>query len=170
LAPQTIEEYLVRELANENVETIRKYLQRLDKNEIVRLLDKFLEKDEVKIPLSIFSENKLGSLEAIVKYLRENLSLSNTETSRILNRSPQSCWATYRKASEKHQERLKSTPSRHDFPVRILTTDLSVLESIVMWLSRELTLHQIAQILGKDDRTIWTVKKRAKAKIDGNKG
>ena len=43
---------------------------------------------------------------------------------------------------------------------------LSVLESIVEYLKekRNLSYHEIAELLGRDDRTIWTVYDRAKKK------
>ena len=47
---------------------------------------------------------------------------------------------------------------------------LSVLEAIVEYLKDEkkLTFHQIAVILNRDDRTIWTCYSRAKKKRKNN--
>jgi len=58
------------------------------------------------------------------------------------------------------------------FPLSILKNrKLAVLESIVKYLKeeRKLYLHQIAQILNRNDRTIWTVYSRAKQKVKTNK-
>ena len=43
---------------------------------------------------------------------------------------------------------------------------LSVLEAIVEYLKEheQLSFHQIAKLLNRDDRTIWTVYRRAKQK------
>jgi len=55
-------------------------------------------------------------------------------------------------------------------PSRILRDrTLSILEAIVEYLREErgLTFHQIAVLLNRDDRTIWTVYRRAKEKRGG---
>jgi len=38
------------------------------------------------VPVNIFNNNKLSALESIVKYLKENINLSNKEIARLLNR------------------------------------------------------------------------------------
>jgi DNA-directed RNA polymerase specialized sigma24 family protein len=47
--------------------------------------------------------------------------------------------------------------------------DLAALEAIVVYLkdSQGLTYAQIAKILNRDDRTIWTTYQRAKKKLKG---
>ena len=54
---------------------------------------------------------------------------------------------------------------------RVLPVDVvakrrySVLENIVLYLKeKDLTLHRIAVLLHRDDRTVWTVMNRAEAK------
>ena len=44
---------------------------------------------------------------------------------------------------------------------------LSILEALVEYLKekRSLTYHEIAELLERDDRTIWTVYNRAKKKV-----
>mgnify|MGYP001564163895 FL=1 len=42
----------------------------------VRKLLRVPAEEEIKVPISVFKNNHLGSLEAIVKYLRENLLLN----------------------------------------------------------------------------------------------
>jgi len=45
------------------------------------------------------------------------------------------------------------------------------MESVVFYMKSELemTYHEIAEALNRDDRTIWTVYKRAKKKQEGSK-
>jgi len=162
LAPQSIEEYLVEELVKDhsNIALIRSYLEKLDRDVIVNLFDKFLDKEPIKIYVSILKNRKLSSLESIVKYLRES-GLTNSAIANLIGRSPQVCSKTYNNAQKKYPHKITSVPSI-DFPVKILKSKFSVLESIVAFLKEQgLTYHEIAQALNRDDRTIWTVHKRA---------
>jgi DNA-directed RNA polymerase specialized sigma24 family protein len=166
VAPHTVEEYLVNELVKDsaNYELIRNYLEKLDKQQIVRLFDRFLESSEaeVRIPLSVLQNRQLSSLESMVKFLRENLGLSNAIVADLLGRSVQVCWTTYHNACAKLAARLDATPSRFDIPVSVIRGKLSVLESIVVHLkTQNLSYHEIALLLNRDDRTVWTVYNRA---------
>jgi hypothetical protein len=117
------------------------------------------------IPTSIFSK-KLGSLEAMVKYLHENLGMSFTQISKIINRNPKSIWATYKKAKQKLPKSLSPTNS-YLIPLSIFRDrSLGVLQHIVKFLHEEinLTFHEIAEITKRDDRTIWTTYKNTKRK------
>lgn len=58
-------------------------------------------------------------------------------------------------------------PSSLSIPTSIFRDrTLSVLEAVVEYLKEHhhLTYHQIARLLNRDDRTVWTVYKRAKQK------
>ena len=65
-----------------------------------------LRKESPIIPLSLFKNRKLGVLEIIVKCLKENLELNYSRIAGILNRDPRTIWATYKKASEKENEKF----------------------------------------------------------------
>ena len=57
--------------------------QGLSSEDIIGLINKFLKvpaKEEVKVPISVFNNEQLGSLEAIVKYLRENLKMAHLKS------------------------------------------------------------------------------------------
>ena len=106
------------------------------------------EKKSDEIPLCIFDNDKLSSLEAIVKYLKEDVGLRLKKIAKILNRSQKTIWSTYDNATI-FQNRA-----------------FSVLESIVMHLKGYygLTYHQIAVLMHRNDRTIWTTYNRTKRK------
>lgn len=169
MAPQTIEEYLVRELVRDSSSSknIKEYLQRLDKKQIITLFDNFLDKEdsaEIKIPISILKNRKLSSLGLIVKFLKENLNLTNANIASQLTRSPQVVWTTYNNAKKKYSAKLKFEVSDFDIPISLFrTSKLSVLETIVVFLKSEFNLnfHTIGTLLKRDDRTIWTVYNRA---------
>lgn len=65
------------------------------------------------------------------------------------------------------------TKRQEHIPMEIIKNrNLSILESIVKFLkeARNLTYHEIAVLLNRDDRTIWTVYSRARKKelLKGN--
>ncbi len=153
----------------------------LSSSEILGLLLRHLEEDhnlseqqiysmlsgkeqEPLIPLSIFS-GRLSSLETICKYLIENLGMKTSEVAKLLNRNVRTVWATHKKAAAKFPEKFAlSEKDRFFIPAsKFGSRRLSVLETIVSYLkeSYKLSLHQIAQLLGRDDSTIWTVYHRA---------
>jgi predicted DNA-binding protein (UPF0251 family) len=126
-----------------------------------------LLKNKESIPISIFDNRKLSILEAIVKYLKEELNLKFSQIAAILKRSQKTIWTTYQKAKKKMPESLPSRQSEFFIPVTILQNRIfTTLESIVKYLKEHenLTYHQIAVLLSRDDRTIWTVYKRTTLK------
>ena len=139
--------------------------QGFSSEEIIELISKLLRveaKEEVKVPISVFNNEYLSSLENIVKYLRENLLL------RLTNRNEIALAVTYRNAKKKMEAKFVVTEiSPYSIPVSILKDrNISVLENIVAYLKDNfgLAYHKIAVLLNRDDRTIWTVYQRAKKK------
>lgn len=63
---------------------------------------------------------------------------------------------------------LKAQASKYSLPVSVIAErKMSVLESIVYYLKTEYSLsyHDIALIIRRDDRTVWTVYQRALKKL-----
>ncbi|MFH1181908.1 MAG: hypothetical protein V1702_03035 [Candidatus Woesearchaeota archaeon] len=119
------------------------------------------------IPVSIFSNEKLSGFELVCKYLREDCGMRFAEAARILNRDYRTIWASYSSASRKHRGRLSVPASKYFFPITALADrNFSVLEAIVMFMKEQLGLRfsEIAAELYRDQRNIWTVYQRAKAK------
>ena len=145
--------------------------QGLSSEEIINLVNKTLKvpvKEEVKVPISVFNNDYLSSLENIVKYLRENLLLSFKQIASLTNRNNIALAVTYRNARKKMEAKfVVEEISPYSIPVSILKDrNLSVLENVVSYLKDTfgLTYHKIAVLLNRDDRTIWTVYQRAKKK------
>src|SRR3989338_2465239 len=144
--------------------------QGLSEEEIAGLAGKLLKtvKEEIKVPISVFKNNRLGSLEAIVKYLRENLLLSFRQIADLTNRNDVALAVSYRNAKKKHEIKFVITEiSPYSVPVSILKDrNLSVLENISAYLKDTfgLNYHSVAVLLNRDDRTVWTVYQRAKKK------
>jgi hypothetical protein len=165
--PQQNKEEIEKKVIN-RINSLRD--QGLTSEEIINLAQKILEipaKEEVEIPVSVFNNDYLSSLETIVKYLRENLGLSYKEIALFTNRNPIVLAVTYRNAKRKLQAKLAEKISPYSIPVKILhNRKLSVLENLVSYLKDNFSLsyHNIALLLNRDDRTIWTVYHRSKNK------
>ena len=139
----------------------------ITKGELINLL--FKEKDDVLIPLSIFSTNT-PPLEVLVYYLiNEGFSIS--QIARLTERSYTTIWLTHKKKNKTKRNKKKSGKKRVLnnnilLPISIFNDQLSILESIVKYLKEVLNLryYEIANLLGRDNRTVWTVYKRVKEK------
>jgi predicted DNA-binding protein (UPF0251 family) len=128
-------------------------------------LSAVIQRDELFLPDFIFSK-KLSSLEAISKYLIENCKLSIKEASVLLSRTNKNIWYAYN-SSKKKSVSFAVKKARFVIPTAVLKNlDLSVLENIVIYLKEELDLpyHEIADILKRDDRTVWSVYNKANKK------
>ena len=143
---------------------------KLSSEEIIELVNKLLKvpaKEEVKVPISVFKNEKLGALETIVKYLRENKLLSFKQIGSLTNRNDIALAVSYRNAKKKLEEKFVEEISPYYLPVSILQDrKFSVLENVVSYLKDTfgLTYHKIAILLNRNDRTIWTVYQRARKK------
>lgn len=121
--------------------------------------------EEIKVPLSIFS--KLSPLEALVKYLKENLGLRFHEIATELNRDSRSIWRTYHQAKSKSEVSFKLKKDETFIPISIFKNrDLSILENLVVHLKINLnvSVKEISLLLNKNISTIWTAYNRSKKK------
>lgn len=122
----------------------------------------FEDKEGYGIPLSAF-RSEMSAFQIVVKYLHEVEGLSFKELASMLDRAYTSIYNTYR--GVRHSA-LDLAHSALKVPVSIFSSGLSPLEALVQYLhSTGLRYSEIALQLGKDQRTIWTVHNRAKAKL-----
>lgn len=145
--------------------------QGLSSFDIIELINRLLKIDankEINVPISIFKNDHLSSLENIVKYCRENLLLSFKQIGSLTNRNKIALAVTYRNAKKKMPAKfVVGEIPPYSIPVSILQDrGISVLEHIAAYLKDTfgLTYHSIAVLLNRNDRTIWTVYQRAKKK------
>ena len=131
---------------------------------------------ETLIPLSILKNN--SSLEAMVFYLKEILGLKFVEIANLLGRDQRTIWVTYVNAEKKKivfgaednidtNSQLNNNMQQY-LPLSIFTSrSFSILETIVFYQknSQNFSFKEIADTLGKNYRTIWTVYKRALKKV-----
>jgi len=136
-----------------------RFLNSLTKEE---LIDIIISEKQEKIPITIFL-NELAPLESVVKYLKENRGMTIKKISEKLNRSDKTIWTTYNNAKNK---KLDIRDTEYLIPISFFAKKTSILETVVYYLKKnhDLTLHQIALLLQRDDRTIWTIYHRAMKK------
>lgn len=133
------------------------------KNHAITLPD-FLKKIRLQsVPISIFHNDTLSALEAIVLYMRSDL--TNKQIAHLLNRKENTISATYKNALAKHPEPLVYKDEL-SIPLEIFKErKLSILETICVYLnSLDMSLKQISRLLNRASKTIWTVLDRAKQK------
>lgn len=119
--------------------------------------------DVVSIPIGVFA-SECTPLQALVTFMHEKKQYSFKEMVLLLHRSERSILQAYRKGAVEDD-------LANDFliPLVKFSTDLSILESVVMYLHHDcsLTFSKIASFLKKDQRTIWTIWHRAEEKLGG---
>lgn len=125
-----------------------------------------LGRKEISIPIGVFKSDALSSLEAIVKYLKEELKLKFSKIAKLLNRSNKTIWATYHNAAKKMPSSFGIISRDIVIPASVFTNrSFSTLENIVAFIKDlDYSNHEVAEMLQLDDRTIWTVYDRVKKK------
>lgn len=121
---------------------------------------------DTAIPIGIFDNDALSSLEAIVKYLKEEQKIRYCKIAKLLNRSNKTIWATYHKAIKKMPSSFKAYSTRILIPISAFSNrNFSILESLVGFVKElDYSNHEVGVMLHLDDRTIWTVYDRVKKK------
>ena len=124
------------------------------------------QSSEITIPIGIFDNDFLSSLEAIVKYTREERKLKFSMIAKLLNRSNKTIWATYSKSIKKMPSSLGNVSSKILIPLSHFSNrKFSTLENLVGFIKDiGYSNHEIGVMLHLDDRTIWTVYDRVKKK------
>jgi len=118
---------------------------------------------QIKIPVTIFNNEKLTPLETIIKFLKENEQLRFTEISKLIGREQRSVNMMYRAANKKIPQQLPIIKTTTTIPAKQLADErYTVAEHVVKHLKEhyKLTHHQIAVLMRRNDRTIWTLYNR----------
>ncbi len=146
----------------------------MDYNNLLQLLKK--REDYVSIPASLFN-NPLCPLENVVLYLHIKFGFSQTEIAGMLERDHTTIWTTLEHAMKKiklgkYKEIMDLVDDTNQIlvPIEVFSDrKLSILESLSIYIKDKfgMSYHQIAMILGKNDRTVWTVVNRARKKLNG---
>lgn len=118
------------------------------------------------IPIGIFDNDALSSLEAIVKYLKEEQKIRFCKIANLINRSNKTIWTTYHKAIKKMPSSFNNISTKIMIPISAFSNrNFSILESLVGFIKElDYSNHEVGVMLHLDDRTIWTVYDRVKKK------
>jgi len=122
---------------------------------------------DIYLPLSVFNNLSLSALETITKYVKEEIGLNYRKIASLLNRDERTIWGAYYSSKKKMGQRFLVEYSKFHVPISTFQDrSLSMLEAITEYLKEKLNLRycQIAALLNRDDRTVWTVYQRAKKK------
>ena len=127
------------------------------------------------VPSRIFRDRELSPLESISEYLKEEKGLSYHEIAVLLKRDDRTIWTCYNRAKKKREIETGKKPKQkieneEDIPLNIFhNRDLAPLEGISKFLKerKSLSYHEIAVMLNRNDRTIWTCYNRAMTKLSG---
>ncbi len=110
-------------------------------------------------------------MESVILYLKDTKRLKYSHIAALIKRDQRNARSTYLAAKVRQIDGNLSPVSGSDDDVRIpisifADAPLSALEALVAYLKdeRSLSYHQIAVLVERDDRTIWTVYQRAKKK------
>jgi len=140
-------------------------------NDLVVLLDKLLYKtykEDLNIPLAIFKSDKLTILESLVKYLRENYKKSYGEIARLLRRDVCAIRSCYISSKVKYPFVISLEEPCESVSVELFANrKLSAFENLVAYLKggAGVAFKDIAELLNRDYKTVWTIHARALKKI-----
>ena len=146
-----------KELLNLIIENIKeKY--KFSRNELTEIIG---AKEEIKIPITIFSKN-LGFLESLSKYMKENLNMNYSEIAKLLRRDERTIWTSYKKSGEKQKEELNIKETDIFVPIsKFKDKNFTILESLILFLKEKgMKYSEIAKLLERDQRNIWTIYSR----------
>ena len=162
---------MVKEGENQNKKGILSSFESLGKDEKIELLASLILTLKEKaskdfVPVVIFDNDKLSTFESLVKYMKESLKLRFVVIASLLNRSDKTIWTTYKKAKQKMPADFSSVVSDINIPIKNFSDrTFTIFESLVVYLKDlNLTNHEIAVMLHRDDRTIWSIYDKAKRK------
>lgn len=133
-------------------------------NVVSLLQKKRAESDALSIPVELFQERRLGVLEVLVKYLKEEKNLRYKEIALLLNRDERTIWVSYANSSHKRKARFVLKESSYMIPISVFSNrNLAPLQALVTHLKKkcDLTYHEIGVLLNRDDRIIWATYNRA---------
>ncbi|MGV8169321.1 MAG: hypothetical protein ACP5N3_04665 [Candidatus Nanoarchaeia archaeon] len=156
-----------RDINEQHIEEIATFFDSSRHNE--KETERMQNKENVDVPLSIFHEGE-SSLKAIVHYLKDEKKLSFSRIAILLGRDQRTIWSTYNQPF-KTAKKAKKTSKTQTSPTIFINTELfkerklSVLETIAAELLKKNSVKKVSELLGKNQMTIWTVKRRAEKKL-----
>ncbi len=166
---QVLEKELEREV--DAVGVFLKSILKKNNLSLEKFVDILKEKEngtKINVPCCIFKKRTLGILESLTIYLKDKLNLSYHEIALLLNRDDRIIWASYNNARKKFKGSFILKDNPKDIPVSVFANrDIGLLEALTKHLKENESMrnHEIADILNRNERTVWTSYKRANEKL-----
>jgi len=154
---------ILNEIIREHLKTKYKLSDKEIKQYLAEQTIKPAKATKITAPITIFNE-ATSPLESIVKYLKEIKTMKLVEIAKLIARDQRAIGVTYRSATKKMPEQFKTEETKYSIPIEILQNKkLSVAEHIVKHIKEtyNLNYHEIAILMKRDERTIWTLYNRA---------
>jgi DNA-directed RNA polymerase specialized sigma24 family protein len=117
---------------------------------------------EDNIPVTIFSR-EVGALEVLCKYMKENLGMSYHEIAVRISRNDRTVWTACHKAQEKSKEKISARKTEIFIPASVLgDRKYTILEAVIVHLKgKGMKFNEIAKLVDRDQRNVWTIYSRA---------
>ena len=165
-------EEIKSDYSQEKSEIINLLIQEIKKKYRIsnKQISEFVEsKRDIEIPITIFSK-EIGGLEVVVKFMKENLNMNYHEIAGALQRDERTIWTAYNKAIEKDKTPIKVEDNEITISVELLRNrNFTVFEIIISSLKEQgMKFSEIAKLLDRDQRNIWTIYSNACVKQDGS--
>lgn len=135
-----------------------------DENKAV--LGQLVAQTQITVPLTLISQQQIGSLEAICRHLRNTRTFTYAQIGRLLGRDARTVWASCSKANASGAQ-ITMEHGAVQIPLAVLADEqLSILEAVVVHLREDLGYKpfQIAELLDRDQRVVATIWQRAMRK------
>jgi hypothetical protein len=126
------------------------------------------ESGGLDFPSFILRDNRLGIMEAVTKYLKEDLQMPYSKIALALNRDPRVVWVTYNKALLKKKERFSMGEPSRMIPISVFCdSSLGPMEALSRYLvdKEQMSFSSCASLLNRDSRSIWACYNKSKNKI-----
>lgn len=154
--PDKYKSELIKEINEKINESIKKFAKK-SINDI----------SKISIPIEVFSNKNLGSLEALIKYLKENLGYKLKEISNLLNKNYSTVVNSYNNSKSKLSEIKLESECGIIIPLEIFkNSKFSTLETLIVYLKDNLSLKNsvIAKLINRSPKTIWSSYNRVQNK------
>ena len=80
----------------------------------------------------------------------------------LLNRDERTIWTAYNKATKKQPQPIEIKPTKIYLSISIFQNKLTIFESLIIYLKNKgLRYKDIAELLNRNQRNIWTIYSRA---------
>ena len=133
-------------------ETSEKYS--IPSRQILELLGR-KDHSEILIPSSIF-RNEIGILQAVVKYLKENMGMAYNEIAEKLQRDDRVVWTTYSKAIQKNKAIFRISEPNYYIPLSVFAEKISPMSTLSKYLveNAKMSMKEISGLLNRNRQSV----------------